>query len=356
MTSSRIHKMHASALIAVLIGMGQFVAITQSAVAGSVYTDPGKAEKQSPAFRLQGEYISAQVKNDQASKHKKHNLGLQVVARGKKRFQARLYQGGLPGAGYEGEATALTLTGKRNGATLTLKGKASANKKTERPVTATISNGKARVQAFGRTHQLKRVHRTSPTLGQKPPEDAVVLFDGTKQSLKAWVNGEMTDAGLLKEGTHTRQKFHAFTLHLEFRLPFKPNAWGQSRGNSGIYVLGRYEVQLLDSFGRAPQHDFCGALYKFQTPRVNMTYPPLNWQTYDITFVGPALNDQGEKLRNARITVRHNGVVIHEALELPGGTGAGGDKPEVEAAPIYLQGHNNPVRFRNIWLVPHDDK
>jgi hypothetical protein len=140
-------------------------------------------------------------------------------------------------------------------------------------------------------------------------------------------------------------------LHLEFRLPFKPNAKWQHRGNSGIYIQNRYEVQLLDSFGQPAKDRGCGALYDMKAPQVNMTFPPLTWQTYDIEFQGPEFNDAGEKTEKARITVRHNGVVIHDDVALPHGTGAGKKRGEVEAGPIVLQDHNNPVRFRNIWLV-----
>jgi hypothetical protein len=199
--------------------------------------------------------------------------------------------------------------------------------------------------------KLKKIHRKSPTLGQAPPDEAVVLFDGTEASLENWNDGQITDNGLLKEGTRTANDFGDFTLHLEFRVPFQPEADNQGRGNSGLYIHNCYEVQILDSFGQKPRDNGCGSLYRFKTAKPNMTFPPGRWQTYDIEFTAPRFNDEGQKIENARVTVRHNGVRVHDDVELPDGTGAGSDRSEKTAGPLVLQEHDNPVRFRNIWLV-----
>ena len=130
-----------------------------------------------------------------------------------------------------------------------------------------------------------------------------------------------------------------------------PTARGQARGNSGVYLQGRYEVQVLDSFGLAGEDNECGGIYQVSRPRVNMTLPPLQWQTYDIDFTAARFDSAGEKTANARLTVRHNGVLIHDDLELPGTTG-GGDPEGPEPGALHLQDHWNPVFYRNVWVLP----
>jgi hypothetical protein len=172
---------------------------------------------------------------------------------------------------------------------------------------------------------LARVFKKSPTLGAKPPEDAVVLFDG--KNLDAWERqGGGTAPWKLVDGAAevtggsivTKEKFDSFTLHLEFRTPFMPEARGQGRGNSGVYVQGRYEVQVLDSFGLEPKDNECGGIYKQHAPRENACLPPEEWQTYDITFHAAKLNDAGEVAKHTRVTVVQNGITIHDDVELSG--------------------------------------
>lgn len=148
----------------------------------------------------------------------------------------------------------------------------------------------------------------------------------------------------------TRRKFSHFKLHLEFRTPFMPDARGQGRGNSGVYLLGRYEVQVLDSYGLEGEDNECGGIYKVARPRVNMCAPPMQWQSYDMTFHAPQF-DGGRKTANARLTVVHNGVIIHRDLEVPGPTFGGASTDEVKQGGILLQDHGNPVQYRNIWLT-----
>jgi len=201
---------------------------------------------------------------------------------------------------------------------------------------------------------LKKVDRVSPTLGASVPAGGVVLFDGTEDTLKThWKDGaRMTSDGLLQEGVTSIDTFGDFTLHLEFRLPYMPESTGQARGNSGCYLQGRCEVQMLDSFGLEGKDNECGGIYKAAAPSINMCFPPLSWQTYDIDFTAPRFAADGRKTSYARITLRHNGVVVHDDIELRGGTGAGGKRPEIAEGPLVLQDHANPVRFRNIWIVP----
>src|SRR5690606_10766687 len=126
-------------------------------------------------------------------------------------------------------------------------------------------------------------------------------------------------------------------IHIEFLLPYKPEARGQGRGNSGIYLQGRYEVQMLDSFGLEGRDNECGGIYSVAKPKVNMCLPPLVWQTYDIDFTAARYDAEGKKTANARITVHHNGVLIHDDIELPHATTASRLKEGPEDGPIYLQ-------------------
>ena len=153
----------------------------------------------------------------------------------------------------------------------------------------------------------------------------------------------------------TEQRFQSLRLHLEFRIPLLPSARGQARGNSGVHLQGRYEVQILDSYGLAGRDNECGAVYKVASPRVNMCAPPLQWQTFDIVFYAAHYNRQGQKTLGPRISVMHNGVAIHENLEIPEKTAFAPVSESAEPGPIVLQDHGTPVQFRNIWLVELND-
>lgn len=209
------------------------------------------------------------------------------------------------------------------------------------------------ITSDGAQHRLSRIERRSPTLDAKPPTGAVVLFDGS--SVEQWENGKMEKGHLIANGSLSKQRFGDYMLHLEFRTPYKPDARGQKRGNSGVYQSGRWETQILDSFGLDGKDNECGGLYSISQPRLNMCLPPLTWQTYDVEFTAARFDDSGKRLAWPRITVRLNGVLIHENVELakdfttsaPLSTPL--DGPE---GPLFLQEHGNPVAFRNIWLVP----
>lgn len=195
-----------------------------------------------------------------------------------------------------------------------------------------------------------------------PPKGAQLLFNG--KDLTGWVKTDGTseptwvilDGGILQvKGGNiiTRQTFDGnFKLHVEFRVPFMPEAKGQARGNSGVYVQGRYEVQILDSYGLESKDNDCGGIYSVAAPKVNACKAPTIWQSYDIEFQAPKC-ENGKKVEPARMTVYHNGVKIHEnvAINKDNTTaGLGGDP--CRPGPIMLQDHGNPVQFRNIWLLP----
>jgi hypothetical protein len=193
---------------------------------------------------------------------------------------------------------------------------------------------------------LIKVQRRSRHLGLVPPPGSYVLFDG--ENTAAWKRAKVKD-GNLEVGTELIPRFRNYQMHVEFLVPFMPEARGQGRGNSGVYLQSRYEVQVLDSFGLKAADNDCAALYRQRAPELNMSFPPMSWQTYDITFRSPRFDACGQKVANARLTLLHNGVAVHRDVEIESKTGAG--QPEgPELLPIKLQDHGNPIYFRNIWL------
>ena len=298
-----------------------------------------KDAKQDADFAIQGEY-SGEVKVN----GNPMTLALQVVAMGKGQFHTARYVGGLPGDGWNGKKLT-PLTGKlADDGTLTF---------TADGGQVVLKDGEFSFTYRGESAgTLKKVHRKSPTLGKKPPEGAIVLFDGTSGG--AWKDGEM-DGTLLTEGQTSKQEFGSHSLHIEFRLPYEPENRSQGRGNSGLYLQGRYEVQMLDSFGLSGEHNECGGVYTIAPPAQNMCFPPLTWQTYDVDFTAAKYDNAGKLLQNPLMTVRHNGIVVHQDLELPKKTTAAPRDPGPGPGPVYLQDHTNPVRYRNIWVVPKSD-
>ncbi|MCL4215835.1 MAG: DUF1080 domain-containing protein [Candidatus Hydrogenedentes bacterium] len=215
------------------------------------------------------------------------------------------------------------------------------------------------IQADGDTiaFTMTRLHIESPTLGQAPPEGAIVLLDGTNTD--NWIRVPekwplVGDGAMEVSGSQlmTIQKMGSGKYHVEFRSPFEPNDTGQARGNSGVYLLGVYEIQVLDSFGLDPADNLCGGLYSQAVPLVNACLPPLSWQTYDIDFQAAEFDADGNKTKNARITAYLNGVLIHNDLELTDNTPGGLSGDEPSEGNLMLQDHGDRVRYRNIWFVP----
>jgi Domain of Unknown Function (DUF1080) len=197
----------------------------------------------------------------------------------------------------------------------------------------------------------------------RPPADATVLFDG--KDLSKWQHKDGTAAKWKVENgyaevapktgyIYTKQAFGDCQLHVEFREPTPPHGDSQERGNSGVFLMGLYEVQVLDSYENKTYADGqASAVYGQYPPQVNASRPPGQWQWYDIVFHGPRFDASGKLLRPARETVFHNGVLVQDNVELSGPTEHGerpAYKPTPEKLPLALQDHGDPVRFRNIWI------
>lgn len=292
-----------------------------------VATDTAEA---GPDFPFQGEFVGESV----ASGGARTPLAAQVSAWGSGSFRAVLYTGGLPGVPGHLASSRVQIMGTRSGEKVTLSGSSYALSITRTAITGTGPNQAA--------VNLPRIGRTSPTIGLKAPVGATVLFDGSR-NLSAWRTGaKVDDRGLLGVPATTVASYGNYSLHLEFQLPFEPANRGQARGNSGIIMNtgGFSEIQVLDSFGDVPYMDGCAALFSTASPLFHAGLPPLAWQTYDINFTAPATTG------DARVTVRHNGVVVQDQTIL---------KNRRSTTTLELQDHQHPVFYRNIWIVSRAD-
>jgi hypothetical protein len=291
-----------------------------------------------PDFSIQGEYLGAGRLPDGSE----GKVGAQVIAQGEGKFRVAVYKGGLPGDGWKRGDQRYFLDGQREADATQLKGNELVGKIADKKLTLSDADGKNKAE-------LARVERKSPTLGAKPPQNAVVLFDGANAD--QFDHGTLSTQGAVFSGITSKPKFDGtYRLHLELCLSWMPAARGQGRSNSGVYLHDCYENQVLDSFGLEGANNECGGFYAIREPDVNMCFPPLEWQTYDVDFTAPKYEGD-KKVANARVTLRHNGVVIHDALELERATP--GRAPEGPGPrPLHLQGHGNRVQYRNIWVEP----
>ena len=278
------------------------------------WTDSESALKDNPAFAIQGEYTGEENGSKTAIQATVLNDGKLLVSK---------YKGGLPGAGWD-------------------KSKIDSKVMTLDEVKSLVA-------------KLKKENRVSPTMGKTAPKDAFMVMPDDFENVKD---------GILHAGGKTKKEVGSFKMHVEFMLPFKParNPSNQDRGNSGIYIYNNYEIQVIDSFAldfdsannaiktESLNKQWCGCLYKMKLADVNMALPPLTWQTYDIEFTAPVI-ENGKKVKNARLTVYHNGVKIHDNYELKSGTGAGAKRKQLDVGPIYFQNHGNPTVFRNVWIT-----
>ncbi len=315
------------------------------------------------AFKVQGEYVQPE-----------NNFGYQVIATGEKTFDVIGYQGGLPGDGWDRSKARFFGKGELKDGQLVVTGVKMniprkekegqdpnvifTDKQKERILHGVQEDGKLYFD-FPKKTEVKRVERESETLGQKAPEGAIVLFDGENTDA---FDGKVNLSTAQEKAFWSEARFKPFevgrpyTLHIEFLLSFMPTSFGQARSNSGVYIQEEYECQVLDSFGLEGENNECAGFYQQLKPIVNMCYPPLKWQTYDFD-VQPAKYENGKKVANAVITVKHNGVVVHDKAELQHETPGGkNEKAEStgEARGLYLQGHGNKVQYRNVWIKYND--
>ncbi|GAA5495184.1 hypothetical protein Rhal01_01359 [Rubritalea halochordaticola] len=303
--------------LTVLFSIASLATFALGEVPKKTWTDAKQAASDFGQFDYVGEYLNAAK-----------DRGIQVTVLTDGTFYVRGFAGGLPGEGWDGKNSEIS-----------------------------VLNEKALVDAL---KGYEKVQRQSPTLGKKAPTGAVTMPDGFTK----------VKDGLLQAGGKSRDEFGSFKMHVEFLLPFKPhrNPSNQDKGNSGIYIFNNYEIQVLDSFGldyknreankiklESANEQWCGCLYKMKKADLNMSYPPLTWQTYDIEFNAPVMEGEA-KVKNARLTLWHNGVKIHDDVELKTGTGAGALRKQVARGPIYFQNHGNPTVYRNVWIQPVSDK
>ena len=326
-----------------------------------VWTDSAAADLPVD-FKYQGEFVG-EIEGGA-------KLAAQVIALNNGAFQAVLLPGGLPGAGWDGK-NKIILDGTLAGDKATFKPAEGAKKYLAGPPTEFSATskfppegqkpytGEIAADVFsgktddGKSFKLTRTIRVSPTMGAKPPDGALVLFDGSSKD--EWKGGRIDEKTkfLNTDGQDilSVKKFSNYTAHLEFMEPYRPSGRGQGRGNSGFYQIDLYEMQILDSFGLDGKNNEAGGIYTQKEPLLNMALPPLQWQTYDVEFTNALVGPDGKKTQNAKFSAKFNGVVIHDNIELTGKTGGSRNEPEGTPGSLKLQGHGNPLQFRNIWVV-----
>jgi hypothetical protein len=323
---------------------------------------------------LQGEYVGRVGEK---------RVGAQIVARGNNAFHALILEGGLPGDGWDGGRYGLL-----ESSSLT-EGRAEFYSVSDKGTSAVLDGGGLMLQRGGQTLLLKRVERTSTTLGLKPPAGSIVLFGGETPNVEVFeerkdiegLTAPVMFEGSMMAGAVTKRKFRDFTLHVEFRTGWEPQNIPWRRADAGIYMLSRYEVAIGDSFGfdfdlsgatspmrppfleekdksskfpaakskNAPR--VCGSVFTYPSPVPNACFPPLVWQTLDIDFQAPRFDGTGKKTSKAVISVKLNGHQTVNKLEVNGPTPHGFKGPEAPDGPIWFEAFGRRVLYRNIWVL-----
>jgi hypothetical protein len=319
------------------------------------------------AHQIQGEYYGVLSNGD--------TLGAWVMARSNNSYALSLLPGGLtkipgqPGGNWGGvnryTGTATWNSGTNAYNVTTASGYATTS------ITGTgydrVLNG---TTAGGVAFALTRMNRKSPTLGLKPKaswsshaslDTTISLFDSAAAAansageLGKWINNGVNPQlkyNYLYRGVKTKNSHGAGFLHIEVMSAFYPAATGQNRGNSGVYLHGKYEAQVLDSFGLIGAHDEMGAIYKVKVPRINSVLPPLTFQTYDIYFTPRTSGANGSAAGAAVMTVYLNGVLVQDSTVVSNYTEAGEATSQLLAGSLALQNHNNEVFYNNVWFIP----
>jgi hypothetical protein len=309
--------------------------------------DPTKVDAD---FAVQGEYVGAISEDGKMQKY-----GVRIgITQNIGEFKAIAYRGGLPGAGWdkkfsdEKNKRLTEWTGQtKDGSTAFpkfLRGR------------AVVRDGVMTVVTPGgdTIGELKRVSRQSPTLGAKPPEKAIVLFDGSGLGHFVAPRAKMTDDKLLMVGARTKRSFTDFRLHLEFRVPYL-----RSPGHSAVFLQNSYHLAVAGrSFGSGAHSDLgCGGIRWVRAPDENMCLPPLTWQTFDVDYSAARFGVDGKIVQKPIVTVHHNGIVIHDRVELPDMPpfyrGGGTDPLSPQGGPLQFQSHADDKHYvyRNIWIV-----
>ncbi|MDQ3001665.1 MAG: DUF1080 domain-containing protein [Fibrobacterota bacterium] len=305
-------------------------------------------------YRRQGEYYG---------KVDGKPYGIQVVDFSSGKFDMNIFPGGLPGQGWGSNPSDYiylkSTSSSASGTVFVGSGSAAG-------WTISIPPGGKTLSGTGpgnKSIDMKKIYRVSPTAGMAPPSGATVLFDGTQETYSAnWTGKAPYIVGndkYLPEGNASLKDFADHTLHIEFRTPFGPESDGQSRSNSGVYIQGNYECQVLDSFGwmRGAQESgphgnsqgWAGGLYAWSSARINMSHPPLTWQTYDIQVTNAVFNGNN-KTAPAHLTVYHNGYKVQDTI-INGSTPDGGRESALGGR-VFVQNHGGAMWYRNVWVLP----
>ena len=300
------------------------------------WTDPAVALKENPDFSIQGEY------------HRKASpIGAQMVALGNGKFDLYVLEGGLPGLGWDKEKSRIKLTGNHEEGVVTFAANKGISALLEEKVLAIQRDGKDLVK-------VSRVERTSPTIGGESTQGC----DRSFRRHKCRTLGKGSDERRSPASHRHHQQTEVQRLPTPPRIPHPPTSPSHAANNvatAASTLGGRWETQVLDSFALDGKMNECGGIYSISEPDVNMCLPPLTWQTYDVDFTSAKFDANGKRTAWPRMTVKLNGVIIHNDRELPKDltTAAPGKGPlKDEALPVYLQNHGNPVVFRNIWVLP----